>query len=140
VSPGYLIIDGWAYMLASWNHPVGITNETTNVLYPPINAGGMDATFLFQSIQPACTSVFIGDQQIYFPCQLFNPNATVPPDPSQFVNKTSCHLSTTARSLYSSFQNQGVPRSDGHGFDKAARVYYDWQDITPESSLTVYNG
>lgn len=144
VSNGYLIINGWAYMLASWNHPVaGIINETTNVLYPPINAGGMDATFLFQTIQPECTSVYLpkqGEQSIYFPCQLFNPNATVPPPQSQFTNRTSCHQTSNARSLFQSFQNQGVPRSDGNGFDKAGRVYYDWNDITEESSLTVYNG
>ncbi|KAI7903969.1 chitin synthase-domain-containing protein [Cokeromyces recurvatus] len=142
VSPGYLIISGWAYMLASWDHPVGATDEMTNILYPPINAGGMDATFLFQTIKSECASVFIptqGDQPIYFPCQLFNPNSTIPPDPFQFINRTSCHLSATAYNVYNSFQTQGVPRSDG-GFDKAARVYYDWEDITSENSLTVYNG
>ncbi|KAI9483316.1 MAG: chitin synthase-domain-containing protein [Benjaminiella poitrasii] len=142
VSPGYLIIAGWAYMLASWEHPVGPTDETTNILYPPINAGGMDATFLFLTIKSECASVFIptqGDQQIYFPCQLFNPNSTIPPDPSQFMNRTSCHLSATSHELFNSFQSQGVPRPDG-GFDKAARVYYDWEDIISENSLTVYNG
>lgn len=144
VSPGYLIINGWAYMLADWSHPVGITNETTNILYPPVNAGGMDASFLFQQQITDCTSVFIpksGDQQqIYFPCQLFNPNSTIPPDPNQFLNRTSCHLSANAHSLYNSFKTVGVPKSKGNGFDKAARVYYDWQDITAENLLTVYNG
>jgi chitin synthase len=142
VSPGYLIIDGWAYMLAEWSHPVGITNETTNILYPPANAGGMDASFLFQSTVSDCASVFIpkqGDQQIYFPCQLFNPNNTIPPDQSQFVNQTSCHLNTAAHNLYNSFKETGVPNPKG-GFDKAARVYYDWSDITAENQLTVYNG
>ncbi|KAG2213305.1 hypothetical protein INT46_007518 [Mucor plumbeus] len=142
VSPGYLIISGWAYMLAEWEHPAGPTNESTNILYPPVNAGGMDATFLFQTIQPECTSVFTplqGDQQIYFPCQLFNPNSTIPPDPSQFMNRTGCHLSANARNVYDGFQSQGVPKSAG-GFDKAARVYYDWNDVTAENSLSVYNG
>lgn len=141
VSNGYLIIDGWAYMLAEWSHPVGITNETTNILYPPINAGGMDASFLFQSTNAECASVFIpkqGDQQYYFPCQLFNPNSTIAPDQSEYKNATSCHLSTTARNLYQSFKNQGVPKASG--LDKAARVYYDWNDITENNLLTVYNG
>lgn len=142
VSPGYLIISGWAYMLAEWEHPAGPTNESTNILYPPVNAGGMDATFLFQTTQSECTSVFTplqGDQQIYFPCQLFNPNSTIPPDPSQFMNRTGCHLSANARNVYDGFQSQGVPKSAG-GFDKAARVYYDWNDVTADSSLSVYNG
>lgn len=142
VSPGYLIIQGWAYMLAEWSHPVGITNETTNILYPPINAGGMDASFLFQTIQPHCTSVFIpkqGSPSYYFPCQLFNPNATIPPNPSTYQNTTSCHLSSNARQLYQSFKSQGVPKSTG-SLDKAARVYYDWSDITATNFLTVYNG
>ncbi|KAI8644861.1 chitin synthase-domain-containing protein [Parasitella parasitica] len=142
VSPGYLIIAGWAYMMAEWEHPVGPSNEPTNILFPPVNAGGMDATFLFQTSQPDCASVFTpiqGDQQIYFPCQLFNPNSTIPPDPSQFTNQTSCHLVANARNVYSGFQSQGVPKSAG-GFDKAARVYYDWNDVTAESSLSVYNG
>lgn len=134
VSPGYLIIDGWAYMLASWDHPV-----IGNVLYPPTNAGGMDATFLFQSVQADCASVFTSDQQIYFPCQLFNPNSTIPPDVSQFDNRTSCHLSSAARNMYTSFRDSGVPNTK-EGLDKAARVYYNWNDITVESLLTVYNG
>jgi chitin synthase len=142
VSPGYLIIGGWAYMLASWDHPAGSTNEIGNVLYSPVNAAGMDATFLFQTPQPDCASVFIpinGDQSIYFPCQMFNPNTTTAPDPSQFMNRTACHLSSNAHNVYNNFKNQGVPKPEG-GFDKAARVYYDWQDIKPESSLSVYNG
>ncbi|CAO3669143.1 unnamed protein product [Rhizopus microsporus] len=143
VNTGYLIIDGWAYMLASWDHPIGITNTTINVLYPPINAGGMDATFLFQSPKPQCASIFTplqGDQPIYFPCQLFNPNQTDPPSPSEFNNRTSCHLSSAARSMYHQFQTEGVPKSGGNQFDKAGRVYYDWQDVLTADSLTVYNG
>ncbi len=142
VSPGYLIIHGDAYMLAEWSHPVGITNESTNILYPPVNAGGMDASFLFQSPVAECASVFIpkqGDQQIYFPCQLFNPNSTIPPDTQQFTNRTSCHLSANGRNLYNNFKANGVPRTKG-GFDKAARVYYDWDDIKADNLLTVYNG
>ncbi|RCH94197.1 Chitin synthase, class 3, partial [Rhizopus stolonifer] len=142
VSPGYLIINGWAYMLAEWEHPVGPTDETTNILYPPINAGGMDASFLFQTLHPECDSVFIPLQQgqpIYFPCQLFNPNKTEAPLSSQFMNRTGCHFSTNARNLYDRFQIQGIPKKTG-GFDKAARVFYDWEDVKSGDSLAVYNG
>lgn len=142
VSPGYLIIGGWAYMLSSWDHPAGPTYEGGNLFYSSVTAGGMDATFLFQQPQSDCESVFIptnGGQQIYFPCQMFNPNSTVPPDPSQFMNRTACHLSTNAHNVYNSLRDQGVPKAEG-GFDKAARIYYDWEDIKPESALSVYNG
>lgn len=147
VGAGYVIINGWAYLLASWNsHPkisyLVNSTDNLNLIYSPINAGGMDASFLFQSPQADCEEVFIpvqGNQPIYFPCDLFNPNATVPPNPSMFSNQTACHLSSTARSEYASFQTQGVPNKKG-GYDKAGRVYYDWDDITPESPLIVYNG
>jgi hypothetical protein len=65
-------------------------------------------------------------------------NSTIAPDQSEYKNATSCHLSTTARNLYQSFKNQGVPKASG--LDKAARVYYDWNDITENNLLTVYNG
>ncbi|GAA5811691.1 hypothetical protein MFLAVUS_005132 [Mucor flavus] len=144
VGNGYMIIDGWAYMLAEWTHPIGITDEPTNVLYDPVNAGGMDASFLFQSIKPQCESVLVPQQSmqqqpIYFPCQLFNPNATIAPDPAQYLNTTSCHINSNARNVFDGFKAQGVPKLDG-GFDKAARVYYGWEDITQDSLLTVYNG
>ncbi|KAG1144618.1 hypothetical protein G6F37_006073 [Rhizopus arrhizus] len=141
VSDSYLIIDGWAYLFTTWDHPVGITDSTVNVLYPPVNAGGMDATFLFQSPKIECASVFQplqGEQPIYFPCQLFNPNQTEPPSTSEFNNRTSCHLSEAARDMYSYFQSKGVPKENK--FDVAARVYYDWKDIHSANSLTVYNG
>ncbi|KAI9494756.1 chitin synthase-domain-containing protein [Zychaea mexicana] len=142
VSAGYLIISGWAYLLSDWNgHPPisDLTSENTNIMYPPVNAGGMDASFLFQDAQSACSDV-LGSGPIYFPCQLFNPNETSSaPDPSQFSNQTACHVSSSARSMYNDFKTQGVPKSQG-GFDKAARVYYDWDRINAGSRLMIYNG
>ncbi|KAG0167648.1 Chitin synthase, class 3 [Apophysomyces sp. BC1015] len=144
VSPGYLVINGWAYMLANWKgHPMiaGATNSSTNVLYPPINGGGMDASFLFQESQTACADVYLpknGPQPVYFPCQLFNPNNTIPPDPSTFTNRTSCHT-PTGLDLYKQFETEGVPKPDG-GYEKSARVYYEWNDINTTSHLMVYNG
>ncbi|KAI9323430.1 chitin synthase-domain-containing protein [Dichotomocladium elegans] len=148
VSMGYLIIHGWAYMLADWDgHPAipAITSEKTNILYPPVNGGGMDASLLFQAdTTSVCGSILTAKtssatQGIYFPCQLFNPNSTVMPDPNTYTNKTSCHTSSASNSVYSSFQTVGVPKSSG-GFDKAARVYYNWNMINATSHLTVYNG
>lgn len=148
VSQGYLIIQGWAYLLSDWNgHPAiqGLTNDSTNIMYPPVNAGGLDASFLFQDGQSACSGVLTSKKpssasSIYFPCQLFNPNDTSTyPDPSTFSNQTQCHMSSTARNMYTSFRDNGVPKKSG-GYDKAARVYYDWADINSTSHLTVYNG
>ncbi|KAI9251516.1 chitin synthase-domain-containing protein [Phascolomyces articulosus] len=142
VSAGYLIIHGWAYLLSDWEgHPPisGQTSENTNIMYPPINAGGMDASLLFQDNQAACADVLGNTGPVYFPCQLFNPNTTDVPDPSTFSNQTQCHLTSTARSMYNSFEVQGVPKPQG-GFDKAARVYYDWDRIDGTTHLMVFNG
>jgi chitin synthase len=150
VSNGYLVIHGWAYMLADWDaHPAipGITEgSTTNVLYPPLNGGGMDASFLFQNQidTSACSNVLTpkqGAQPTYFPCQLFNPNATQPPSPAQFTNRTSCHMSTTATHLFNSFYQDGVPKkNEGGGLNKAARVYYEWSDLNQDNQYMAYNG
>lgn len=154
INSGYVVIHGWAYMLADWNnHPPvpGQTSEPTNVLYPPVNAGGMDASFLFQEIHPkACANVLvrkhtssssmsITGSQVYFPCCMFNPNDTTPVTLS--VGPTSgCHLSQSAREMYRQLQTQGVPKSNGKGYAKAARVYYDWHNINTTDHLMVYNG
>ncbi|KAF7724964.1 Chitin synthase, class 3 [Apophysomyces ossiformis] len=144
INPGYVVINGWAYMLSNWQgHPPipGATNGSTNVLYPPINGGGMDASFLFQQSPAACAETYLpkmGPQSIYFPCQLFNPNNTIPPDPSTFTNRTSCHT-PTGLNLYKQFETEGTPNAHGT-YDKPARVYYEWNDINTTSHLMVYNG
>lgn len=140
VSPGYLVIKGWAYMLADWKeHPS--SNGTIDVLYPPMDGAGMDASLLFPTTTPACDNVFVplqGPQPNYFPCQLFNPNNTVPPDPSLYSNKTACHTSSAALDMFESFKTNGVPKSDG-GYHKANRVYYDYEDVNVTSHLMLYN-
>ncbi|KAI9496149.1 chitin synthase-domain-containing protein [Zychaea mexicana] len=152
INSGYVIVHGWAYMLASWNdHPIiaELTDEPTNPVYPPIDAGGKDASFLFQSDeQGVCTNVFTpkisGQPQqtdgIYFPCQLFDPmttNVNVPSS-SSYTNQTGCHKSQKARDAFKSMQEYGVPNGKG-GYDKAGRVYYDWEDIAGSTNLAVYN-
>jgi chitin synthase len=145
VSPGYLIIKGWAYMLTDWQgHPPikGVTNDSTNVLYPPINGAGMDASLLFPEHYSECDNVFIplqGDQLNYFPCQLFNPNSTTAPDASQYTNRTSCHTASSATSELQQFNSQGVPMKNGK-FQKRARVYYNYEDVNSTSHLMLYNG
>ncbi|ORZ25521.1 chitin synthase-domain-containing protein [Absidia repens] len=148
VNNGYLIINGWAYLLADWDgHPAAPNiNASSNILYPPLNAGGYDASFLFQdkSLAPSCSNVLTPKDpsnvpEIYFPCRLFNPNQTVAPDPSTFTNTSGCHLSSTARTMYHQFLDNGVPNNKG-SLTKAARVYFSWQNVSESSQLVAYNG
>ncbi|KAL7320679.1 Chitin synthase, class 3 [Mucor circinelloides] len=144
VTPGYLIIKGWAYSLSDWQDhpPINGGNETMNVLYPPMNGSGMDASFLFPSRVSACDNVFVdlqGQQPNYFPCQLFNPNHTVAPDASLYTNRTNCHTSDAANSLLNTFATQGVPNKDG-AYNKISRVYYNYEDVNTTSHLMIYNG
>ncbi|CEI85971.1 Putative Chitin synthase [Rhizopus microsporus] len=151
INNGYVIIHGWAYMLAPWNnHPPipGISKVPTNVIYEPINAGGMDASFLFQSINGHCASVItpkskgsvVGEGSLpsYFPCQLIDKSYT-PPDPSLYVNHTACHLSSSAMTTFKELRTTGIINSEGN-YDKAGRIYYDWNDVNSTSHLAVYNG
>ncbi|KAI7899604.1 chitin synthase-domain-containing protein [Cokeromyces recurvatus] len=144
VPPGYLIIDGWAYMLADWDgHPsLDGSGNDTNILYPPINGNSMDASFLFPKKISACDNIFIplqGEQPNYFPCELFNPNNTLPPSVSLFTNRTNCHAGATSTELLNIFATKGVPDKDGT-YDKRAKVYYDYNDVNTTSHLMIYNG
>ncbi|KAI9263354.1 chitin synthase-domain-containing protein [Phascolomyces articulosus] len=150
INEGYVVVHGWAYMLASWNdHPViaDLTDEPTNPVYPPIDAGGKDASFLFQSDEEGlCTNIITpkvpstSNDGIYFPCQLFDPKTTGGniPGSSGYTNQTGCHKSQKARDSFKSMQEYGVPNGNG-GYDKAGRVYYDWEDIAASTNLAVYN-
>ncbi|KAI8368346.1 chitin synthase-domain-containing protein [Choanephora cucurbitarum] len=138
IGQGYVIIHGWAYLLASWNgHPT-----THNVIYEPINAGGKDASFLFQTINQHCRSVFlpkksgvtVGQDELpaYFPCQLLDGSNVYHHD-----STTACHSAQSFRVL-ESMRTQGILNPEGK-YDRAGRVYYDWIDINATSSLAVYN-
>lgn len=141
VSPGYLVIKGYAYMLADWQgHPS--SNGSVNVLYPPMNGAGMDASLLFPTYTSACDSIFValqGKQPNYFPCELFNPNNTVAPDVSQYTNRTNCHLTAAGTNELSSFTYQGVPTKN-NGYEKPSKVYYNYEDVNSTSHLMLYNG
>ncbi|KAI8364402.1 chitin synthase [Blakeslea trispora] len=141
VPPGYLIMKGWAYMLADWSdHPS--SNGTINVLYPPFNGSGMDASLLFPQRFPECDNVYIplqGQQANYFPCQMFNPNSTTPPDASTYTNRTLCHTSASALNMYNSFYNNGSPTKNGK-LSKRLKVYYEYNDLNTTSNLMLYNG
>lgn len=129
VDNGYLIVNGRAYDLHASRHPAaaGVPGGS-NVLYPPVNAGGMDASFLFQNVNGNCKDLIVprencliptngNDLAWYMPCRLFSQ------DGSTAVNKTkayydgwACHTSTTARDAY-------------YNLDVTGDVYFTWDDI-----------
>ncbi|KAI8367214.1 chitin synthase [Choanephora cucurbitarum] len=142
VPPGYLLIQGWAYMLADWSdHPS--SNGSINVLYPPYNGSGLDASLLFPQRYTECDNVYLplqGQQPNYFPCQLFNPNSTTPSiDASAYTNRTLCHTSANAVNLYRSFYTNGAPSLSGKS-NKRVKVYYEHDDLNTTSNLMLYNG
>lgn len=141
VGTGYMIINGKAFDLTTSLHPAaeGIP-AGSNILYPPINAGGMDGLLLFQNVNGNCKGIIKprdncsiprnGDEVAwYMPCSLFAQ------DGSSQVNFTSpyydgwaCHTSDLARKEYYSLKSGGD-------------VYFTWDDIKNSSRLlVVYNG
>jgi chitin synthase len=111
----------------------------------------MDATFLFQRVNEHCLDIItpkpgvsVGQQgnrlPTYFPCRMFDPKSKIVPDSSTYSNYSGCHLSSTARRQYFSFQNNGVPKPQDGGFDKAGRIYYTWSEVGSSDHLMIYNG
>lgn len=141
VNGGYLIINGRAFDLTSSQHPQAAGIQAgANVLYPPMNAGGKDASFLFQNVNGNCKGLILprdncsipydGDELAwYMPCRLFSQ------DGSDEVNNTfayydgwACHTSETAREAYYLLKVNGD-------------VYFTWDDIKNSSrNLVVYSG
>lgn len=141
VATNYLIINGRAYDLSSSKHPhaAGVPGGS-NILYPPVNAGGRDASFLFQNVNGHCKGLIkprdncsiptSGDELAwYMPCRLFNQ------DGSSKVNNTeyyysgwACHTSSDARNAYYDLTVNG-------------NVYFTWEDIRNSlRNLMVYSG
>lgn len=148
VNDAYLIANGRAFQLARWGHPAaqGI-DAGSNILYPPVNAGGMDASFLFQNVNGNCKGLITAKQDSdiphdsdgnlawYFPCQLFAQNGTTKPDFSwidangvQRYVGYACHTSDEARKAF-------------YNLKVAAEVYFTWDDLKNSTrNLIVYNG
>ncbi|CAO3597630.1 unnamed protein product [Absidia cylindrospora] len=153
LNDGYVVIHGRAYLLASWNdHPPipDLSIEKINPVYPPIDAGGKDASFLFQNMNSSiCANVIVpkqsqfgGDVLTYFPCRMFNTrpqgNAMDVPAAASYSNHTGCHLSRKATSEFRKMRHFGVPTSHGK-LDKSGRVYYDWAQVNSTNHLAVFN-
>ncbi|CAI5757099.1 unnamed protein product [Candida verbasci] len=142
VSNGYLIINGKAFDLTSSQHPaVAGISAGSNILYPPINAGGKDASFLFQNVNGNCKDLIVprdnctipynDDRELawYMPCRVFNQDGSSPVNSSQvYYNGWACHTSEIARRAFYNLKVNGD-------------VYFTWDDIKNSSrNLVVYSG
>lgn len=143
VSNGNLVIHGRAFDLTRSQHPFAMgVPPNSNILYPPINAGGMDASFLFQNVNNHCKGLLTpkedcsiphqGDELAwYMPCKLRNldgsteANFTTNP---RYYNGWACHTTEAARKAYWSLK-------------VSAEIYFSWEDVKNSSrNLVVYNG
>lgn len=141
VSTSNLIINGRIYDMSLSQHPAaaGVPGGS-NVLYPPVNAGGQDATFLFQNVNGHCRDVIVprdncsiphndNDLAWYMPCRVFsqygaeNLNTT-----EQYYPGWACHTSAVSRLAY-------------YSLDVSGDVFFTWDDIRNSSrNLVVYSG
>lgn len=142
ITNGYLVIHGRAYDLTQSSHPAAIGIPAgTNVLYPPVNAGGYDASFMFQNVNSQCFGLITatansdilqdsnGNLGWYFPCNLFNPDgSTAPNETVGPYNGYACHTMTAARQAYYNLVVTG-------------EVLYDWEALQNSSrNLVSYSG
>lgn len=142
VNEGYLIINGRSFDLTSSQHPkaAGI-QEGANVLYPPLAAGGKDASFLFQNVngnckdlikpRDNCTIPTNSDDELawYMPCRLFEQDGSSSPNFTKaYYDGWACHTSTEGRNAY-------------YDLDINGDVYFTWEDIKNSTrNLVVYSG
>lgn len=142
VNSGTLVINGRAFDLSNSQHPkaAGIS-AGSNVLYPPINAGGMDASFLFQNVNGNCKNLIVpkencsiptnDDKELawYMPCRLLNQDGSSQPNfTTEYYKGWACHTSSSAREAF-------------YSLDVSGDVYFTWDDIRNNSrNLVVYSG
>lgn len=141
VNNGFLIINGRAYDLTRSKHPAahGVP-KNSNILYPPVNAGGQDASFLFQNVNGHCMDVLTpksnssiptsGNKLAYYmPCRTFAQDGSTKPNfTTEYYEGYACHTSTSARSAF-------------WGLKIAGEVFFTWDDISNSTrNLVVVNG
>lgn len=142
-----IIISGNVYDFGSYYHPKVQGIDESVVLYPPVNAGGKDASFLFQNVNGHCKGLIVPRKNAtiphtdktagwYFPCQLINPaDASLVPTRAVVKNDTrlyrgwGCHTGAKARETLYNTKN------------RTAVVYFSWDDLkNTDSQLVMYNG
>lgn len=141
VNTGSLIINGRSYDLSSSKHPkaAGVPSGS-NILYPPVNAGGKDASFMFQNVNGNCKGLILprdncsipydGEELAwYMPCRVFDQWGMTSPNRTKvYYDGWACHTSSLARDIY-------------YNLDVTGDVYFTWNDIKNSSrNLVVYSG
>ncbi|KAG9018990.1 Chitin synthase, class 3, partial [Tulasnella sp. 427] len=140
VTKSFLIVHGYAYDLGAWHHPAvsGTFNGQTNPLFDTYNAGGMDASFLFQNVNQHCagliklasgSSIAVDSKQNlgwYFPCNLHDQYGQTGVNLSGYDSSKNCHTKQVARQQFGALK-------------KSAQVYYRWDDVhNSNRNLAVY--
>lgn len=141
VSTSDLIINGRVYDMSRSQHPpaAGVPGGS-NILYPPVNAGGQDASFLFQNVNGHCKNIIVPrdnctipneDNNLawYMPCRVFSQYGALSLNTTEeFYPGWLCHTSSSARNAY-------------YNLDIGGDVYFTWDDIRNSSrNLVVYSG
>lgn len=146
INSGHLIVHGRAYDLTNFKHPAAYgVPQGSNVLYPPVNAGGMDASFLFQNVNLNCRNVLTpkpnssipNDGQnlaYYMPCRTFSKDAlTQPNKTTEFYEGWACHTGEEARHAFWNLKVTG-------------EIFFTWEEIEKSANddsgrkLIVFNG
>lgn len=144
-----LLISGDVYDFGEYAHPAveGIS-ENSPIMYPPVNAGGKDGSFMFQNVNGACKGLitpkadcqipYNDDQEVgwYYPCQLLNLN--------NFTLVNNSDIANSGADIYSGWgcHTYSSSRTDLYSRKRSATVYYTWDDLWYNSSqqLVTYNG
>ncbi|EGV65238.1 Chitin synthase, class 3 [Yamadazyma tenuis] len=142
VNSGYLIINGRSFDLTKSQHPgVAGIDAGSNILYPPTNAGGKDASLLFQNVNGNCKGLIkprdnctiptkdTDEVAWYMPCKLLEQDGSSQPNfTTEYYDGWACHTSSDARNAYYNLKVTGD-------------VYFTWGDINNSSrNLVVYSG
>ncbi|KAG8946226.1 Chitin synthase, class 3 [Tulasnella sp. 424] len=140
IGKSFLIVHGYAYDLGAWKHPAvsGSFTGQTNPLFEQYNAGGMDASFLFQNVNQRCTglitiangsSIAVDSKKNlgwYFPCNLYDQYGQTGPNLSGYDSSKNCHTKPAGRQQFAQLK-------------KSAQVYYTWDDVRNSNrNLAVY--
>ena len=141
-----LIVNGYSYDFDKFKHPgVNASNPfyqipaNSNILYPPVNAGGRDGSFLFQAVNQNCYGLVTrtanspiygpnGPVTRYFPCKVLSQNGNPAPNfTAQPYDAYACHAENDARTAFYNTQPEG-------------QVYFSWDQIANSSrNLGVYS-
>ncbi|PHH67275.1 hypothetical protein CDD81_3044 [Ophiocordyceps australis] len=149
VSEGFMIFHGVAYDLSNSHHPpaegIALRQDGlgANVLYDlGEKHGGQDGSFLFQNVNGRCKGLIEaaegsdvptndnGDLAWYFPCTTVKQDGSTEPNLTvDYYLGYGCHTTDKSR------------RAFYVELDKAADVYFTWEDIGNTSrNLMVYSG